>query len=45
MPPTSLRIPPYTDIPILYGLLWHIFQNGWEDKDFIDQRVDGMDEV
>ena len=27
------------------GLLWHIFENGWEDKEFIAQRVFGMDEV
>src|SRR5438270_12929944 len=26
-------------------MLWHIFQNGWEDKEFITQRVYGMDEV
>jgi formate dehydrogenase major subunit len=26
-------------------LLWHIFQNGWEDKEYISQRVFGMDEV
>ena len=24
-----------TDIPFLYGLLWHIFKNGWEDKEYI----------
>ena len=40
-----VRIRPGTDIPILYGLLWHIFKNGWEDKEFINQRVYGMDEV
>ncbi len=34
-----------TDIPIIWGLLWHIFQNGWEDKEFIRQRVYGMEEV
>jgi formate dehydrogenase major subunit len=34
-----------TDIPVIYGILWHIFQNGWEDKEFIKQRVYGMDEV
>jgi formate dehydrogenase major subunit len=34
-----------TDIPLVWGLLWHVFQNGWEDKDFIAQRVYGMDEV
>ena len=27
------------------GMLWHIFKNGWEDKEFIEQRVYGMDDV
>ena len=26
-------------------MLWHVFQNGWEDKDFIAKRVYGMDDV
>ena len=26
-------------------MLWHIFKNGWEDKEFIGQRVYGMDDV
>ena len=26
-------------------MLWHIFKNGWEDKEFIAQRVYGMDEI
>ena len=34
-----------TDIPFLYGLLWHIFKNGWEDKEFIRQRVWGMEDI
>ena len=34
-----------TDIPLVWGLLWHVFENGWEDKDFIAKRVYGMDEV
>jgi formate dehydrogenase major subunit len=34
-----------TDIPVLWGMLWHIFKNGWEDKTFIEQRVYGMDDV
>jgi formate dehydrogenase major subunit len=34
-----------TDIAVLWGMLWHIFENGWEDKEFIAQRVYGMDEV
>jgi formate dehydrogenase major subunit len=40
-----VRLRPGTDIPVLWGMLWHIFQNGWEDKEFIRQRVYGMDEV
>jgi len=30
---------------VLWGMLWHIFQNGWEDKEFIRQRVYGIDEI
>ena len=40
-----VRIRPGTDIPVIWGLLWHIFQNNWEDKEFIRQRVFGMDDV
>ncbi len=40
-----VRIRPGTDIPIIWGMLWHIFQNGWEDKEFIRQRVHGMEDV
>src|SRR5215210_4139297 len=40
-----VRIRPGTDIPVLWGMLWHIFQNGWEDKEFLKQRVYGMDDV
>ena len=40
-----VRMRPGTDIPIIWGLLWHIFQNGWEDKEFIRQRVHGMDQI
>jgi formate dehydrogenase major subunit len=40
-----LRIRPGSDIAIVWGMLWHIFKNGWEDQQFIDQRVYGMDEV
>ena len=40
-----LRIRPGTDVPIVWGMLWHVFENGWEDKEFIRQRVFGMDEV
>jgi formate dehydrogenase major subunit len=40
-----VRIRPGTDIPVIWGMMWHIFENGWEDKDFIASRVYGMDEV
>ena len=40
-----VRIRSGTDIPVIWGLLWHIFENGWEDKGFIQARVNGMDEV
>ena len=40
-----IRLRPGTDVPLVYGMLWHIFENGWEDKEFIRQRVYGMDEV
>ena len=26
-------------------VLWHVFENGWEDKEFIRQRVWGMDQI
>jgi formate dehydrogenase major subunit len=34
-----------TDIAVIYGMLWHIFKNGWEDRQFIEQRVYGMDDI
>jgi formate dehydrogenase major subunit len=40
-----VRVRPGTHIPTIYGMLWHIFKNGWEDKEFIRQRVYGFDEV
>ncbi|MEA2856346.1 MAG: formate dehydrogenase major subunit, partial [Methylobacteriaceae bacterium] len=40
-----VRIRSGTDIPVIWGMLWHIFQNGWEDKEFIRKRVYGMDDV
>lgn len=40
-----LPIRPGTDVPIIWGMLWHIFNNGWEDKSFIKQRVYGLKET
>ena len=34
-----------TDIPVIWGILYHIFKNGWEDKNYISDRVYGMDKV
>ena len=34
-----------SDIPVLFGLLYHIFKNGWEDKKYINDRVYGMDKI
>ncbi|MEK7945157.1 formate dehydrogenase subunit alpha [Pigmentiphaga sp. YJ18] len=40
-----VRIRSGTDIPFLFGVLYHIFKNGWEDKKYINDRVYGMDQV
>ena len=40
-----LRIRTGTDVAFIYGLLHIIFKNGWEDKNFIESRVYGMEEV
>jgi formate dehydrogenase major subunit len=40
-----VSIRPGTDVPFVYGVLWHIFENGWEDETFISQRVYGMDKI
>lgn len=40
-----VRIRSGTDIPFLFGLVYHIFKNGWEDKKYINDRVYGMEAV
>jgi formate dehydrogenase major subunit len=40
-----VRIRSGSDIPFLFGVLHHIFKNGWEDKQYIADRVYGMDKV
>lgn len=40
-----LRIRTGTDVAFIYGLLHIIFKNGWEDKEFINSRTYGMDEI
>ncbi|OZI43752.1 formate dehydrogenase [Bordetella genomosp. 5] len=40
-----VRIRSGTDIPFLFGVLYHIFKNGWEDQAYLQARVYGMDDV
>jgi len=40
-----VRIRPGTDVPLVWGVLWHIFENGWEDQEYINQRVYGMEDI
>ncbi|WP_304525631.1 formate dehydrogenase subunit alpha [Halomonas sp. I5-271120] len=40
-----VRLRPGSDVAFIWGLLWHIFENGWEDSEYINQRVYAMDEV
>src|SRR5438270_2149937 len=40
-----IRIRSGTDIPFLFGVLYHVFKNGWGDKQYIHDRVYGMDKV
>ncbi|MGF1500922.1 MAG: formate dehydrogenase subunit alpha [Paracoccaceae bacterium] len=40
-----VRFRPGSDVALVWGLLWHIFENGWEDKEFIRTRVWGMDQI
>ncbi len=40
-----VRLRPGTDVAFLWGVLWHVLKNGWEDKDYIKARVFGFDDV
>ncbi|MEJ6005414.1 formate dehydrogenase subunit alpha [Paucibacter sp. AS339] len=40
-----VRIRSGSDIPFVFGLVYHIFKNGWEDKKYIHDRVYGMGKV
>ncbi|MGC1430570.1 MAG: molybdopterin-dependent oxidoreductase, partial [Albidovulum sp.] len=40
-----VRMRPGSDVALIWGLLWHIFENGWEDREFIRTRVWGMDQI
>jgi formate dehydrogenase major subunit len=40
-----VRIRSGTDVAFLFGVLYHVFKNGWEDKKYIEDRVYGMEKV
>jgi formate dehydrogenase major subunit len=40
-----VRMRPGSDVALVWGILWHIFENKWEDTEFIRQRVWGMDQI
>ena len=40
-----VQMRPGTDVALIWGILWHIFENGWEDKEYIRQRVWGLDYI
>jgi len=40
-----VRFRPGSDVGLIWGIMWHIFENKWEDKEFIRQRVYGMEDV
>ncbi len=40
-----VRFRPGTDVALIWGILWHIFENGWEDKEYIRTRVWGLDHI
>ncbi|WNJ99159.1 molybdopterin-dependent oxidoreductase [Thalassospiraceae bacterium LMO-JJ14] len=40
-----VRFRPGTDVALIWGILHHIFENGWEDKEYIKQRVWGMEQI
>ena len=40
-----VRIRSGSDIPFIFGVLYHIFKNNWEDTKYINDRVHGMENV
>ncbi|MCE2680079.1 MAG: molybdopterin-dependent oxidoreductase [Burkholderiales bacterium] len=40
-----VRIRSGSDIPFVFGVMYHIFKQGWEDKEYIRTRVYGMDKI
>lgn len=40
-----VRIRSGSDIPFIFGVLYHVFKNNWEDTKYINDRVHGMENV
>jgi formate dehydrogenase major subunit len=40
-----VRIRSGTDVAFIFGMLYHIFKNNWQDDKYIHDRVYGMDKV
>jgi formate dehydrogenase major subunit len=40
-----VRIRGGSDIPFVFGVMYHVFKNGWEDKQYLADRVWAMDKV
>src|SRR6476659_1651450 len=40
-----VRIRSGTDVAFVFGMLYHIFKNNWQDDKYINDRVYGMDKV
>jgi formate dehydrogenase major subunit len=40
-----VRLRSGTDVPLIWGIIWHIFENGWEDKEFLRTRVWGLEDI
>jgi formate dehydrogenase major subunit len=40
-----VRFRPGADVPLIWGMLYHIFENGWEDTEYMKQRVFGMEDI
>ena len=40
-----VRVRPGTDVAFIWGVLHVVLKNGWEDKDYIQSRVFGFDEI
>jgi formate dehydrogenase major subunit len=40
-----VRFRPGTDVALIWGILYHVMKNGWVDKEYVSQRVWGLDQV